>query len=79
VPAGPAPGSGPSDARRVPVPYGRLRQASAGQAGLDLTLAAEPAERDAYTAETKAVLFRYPEPVVGSPECAGPDTGTPGQ
>ncbi|WP_411112880.1 TetR/AcrR family transcriptional regulator [Streptomyces sp. 029-5] len=35
------------------------------KAGMDLILAVEPAERDAYIAELKAVLFRYLCPLVG--------------
>ncbi|MFJ1645751.1 TetR/AcrR family transcriptional regulator [Streptomyces sp. NPDC088258] len=33
--------------------------------GLDLILAAEPDERDAYTAELKTVLHRYLDPLIG--------------
>ncbi|WP_046507723.1 TetR/AcrR family transcriptional regulator [Streptomyces odonnellii] len=35
------------------------------KSGLDLVLAAEPDQREAYTAELKTVLFRYLEPLVG--------------
>ncbi|MFF3750161.1 TetR/AcrR family transcriptional regulator [Streptomyces sp. NPDC002018] len=42
------------------------------KSGLDLILAAEPDQRDAYVAEIKTVLFRYLQPLVGDPR---PDTG----
>ncbi|MEV6422751.1 TetR/AcrR family transcriptional regulator [Streptomyces sp. NPDC051662] len=35
------------------------------KAGMDVVLAAAPAERDAYIAELKAILFRYIDPLVG--------------
>ncbi|MFJ6655920.1 TetR family transcriptional regulator [Streptomyces sp. NPDC091377] len=40
------------------------------KAGLELVLASEGAERDAYVAELKHVLVRYLEPLVG--DCADP-------
>ena len=42
------------------------------KAGLDLVLAHEDAERDAYIAELKRVMFRYLDPVVGKAVLAMP-------
>lgn len=42
------------------------------QAGLDLVMSHEGAERDAYVTELKAVMYRYLEPLA----CDRPDTGT---
>lgn len=45
------------------------------KAGLELVLAHQGAERDAYTREIKNVLIRYLEPLVGSRPGASEDTG----
>ncbi|ULR50749.1 TetR/AcrR family transcriptional regulator [Streptomyces deccanensis] len=46
-------------------------------AGLELVLAHEGAERDAYVQELKNVVLRYLEPLVGDKLAAGPASGTP--
>jgi AcrR family transcriptional regulator len=45
-------------------------------AGLELVLAHEGAERDAYIQELKNVVLRYLEPLVGGKPAAGPASGT---
>ncbi|MGC5342370.1 TetR/AcrR family transcriptional regulator [Streptomyces sp. DT171] len=42
------------------------------KSGLDLILAHEGAEREAYITELKTVMFRYLEPVTGSAPCPAP-------
>ncbi|WP_193241517.1 TetR/AcrR family transcriptional regulator [Streptomyces phaeolivaceus] len=46
-------------------------------AGLELVLAHEGAERDAYVQELKNVVLRYLEPMVGDQLAAAPASGTP--
>ncbi|MGW0705257.1 TetR/AcrR family transcriptional regulator [Streptomyces sp. NPDC002643] len=47
------------------------------KAGLELILASEGAERDAYVQELKNVLLRYLEPLVGDRIGPGPTAATP--